>query len=291
MVALPASTPASPEVVWERLTRFLYGDTRAPFEPFPEVTTVEWVRDRVAAALSEQFFEDARAPGGLETFFRGWAFEGDEEADVETWSIAFARPAGNFSQFFEADGDRVAFLSSRDFLVTHDNSTHRGLWMARELFCDGVPPEPPNDVQPVVAAPGKTRRQTLEEIVGQDVCRGCHVAFDPLGYSLEHYDALGDYRTTENGLPIDASGTYEGYGAPMVFSNIGDLAPQLGGSCQVQHCFARKVFEYALFAAHGATVEYGDDELSYVAYEFRGRYGSLGHLLQAVATTPSFLRE
>ena len=38
-------------------------------------------------------------------------------------------------------------------------------------------------------------------------CAGCHTLFDPLGLALEHFDPIGKYRDTENGLPIDATGT------------------------------------------------------------------------------------
>jgi hypothetical protein len=37
-------------------------------------------------------------------------------------------------------------------------------------------------------------------------CKGCHSLFDPLGFGLEHLDSIGQYRATENGLPIDATG-------------------------------------------------------------------------------------
>ena len=42
-------------------------------------------------------------------------------------------------------------------------------------------------------------------------CASCHVMFDPLGFALENFDATGRWRTTDGGLPIDASGMFTGW--------------------------------------------------------------------------------
>jgi len=286
-VELPEYEAAAPEEVWNRLCRFMHGTTRSPFEPLPETTTVEWVRGRVRALLDEQFVEDGRAPAGFEEFLRAWAFEGHSEANLEPWTAAFARPAGNFSALFAPKGDRVSFMSDRNFLVAHPNSTRRGMWMLSDLLCTPMPGPPPEiDIEPVTVPPGKTRRQTIEEIASDAACAGCHSAIDPLGFSLEHYDALGDYRTMENGLPIDSSGHFEG----IDFSSIDDLAGQLAGRCGVQECFAHKLFQYAITEAFQGNVPASYDvEVPYVVYEFRFHYLALGSLVEAIATTPTFL--
>ena len=288
---LPDHAIASPEVVWDRISRFMYGDTRAPGEPLPSVTDIGWVHQTVQSVLEEQYAEDGRAPGGLEDFFRDWALEGAEGTNVEFWASSFAR--GNFADFFaEVDG-RVSFMSDRDFLVVHPDSSRRGFWMVENLvfYKLGIPPEP-GDSEPVPAAPGKTRRQTMEETVSQSVCIGCHRMFDPLGFSLEHYDELGDYRTTENGLPIDASGTYDQTSEHLVFSSIDDLAGQLLPLCEVQSTFAQGLFEYALVKARdGSPPPYEAIELRYVIREFREADLELAPLLMAIASTPAFLSE
>ena len=289
---LPEYTPASPDVVWGRLSRFLLGDTLAPLDPLPHVTTVEWVRERVSALLAQQYGENGRAPLGLEAFLWAWAFEGDHAANVEPWASAFARPAGNFADFFAPVGNRVSFLSSRDFLVIHENSSRRGVWMAQHLLCNGLP-NPPEGVviDPLPAAPNKTRRQTIEDNLIPD-CQGCHMGFDPLGFSLEHYDSLGEYRTTENGLPINASGLYSYFGTmDMMFTSIDDLAPQLVTNCQAHFCVASNLLQYALVTAQTDPAEFSGWELSHVIAEFRAHDLALLPLIHAIATTPSFLRE
>jgi len=257
----------------------------------PSVTDIGWVHSIVQSALEEQYAEDGRAPSGLEDFFRDWALKGEEGTNVEFWASSFAR--GNFADFFaEVDG-RVSFMSDRDFLVVHPDSSRRGFWMVENLvfYKLGIPPEP-FDSEPVPAAPGKTRRQTLAETVSQDSCLGCHSMFDPLGFSLEHYDELGDYRTTENGLPIDASGTYDQTSEHLAFSSIDDLAGQLLPLCEVQSTFAQGLFEYALVKGReGSFPPYEAIELRYVIREFREADLELAPLLMAIASTPAFLSE
>jgi hypothetical protein len=211
---LPGYTAATADVVWDRLCTFFYGGPREPFAPLPETTTVPWVREMVLAILRERNPDDGRAPAGLENFMRSWAGFDDDES-VEFWAREFVHPMGNFSGFFASVDDRVSFVSDRDFLVSHPGPTVRGAQMRRNFLCGEVSP-PPDDSGihggPLMVPPGVTRRQAMEEAKSSPACAGCHSLLDPLGFSLEHYDALGDYRTTENGQPIDSSGSYDGEG-------------------------------------------------------------------------------
>jgi hypothetical protein len=277
--------------VWERIARFLYGGTHPPVESFPETTTVEWVRSLVSVLLEFEYAAEGRAPAGLEAFMRHWAFEDDEAADAEFWASHFARPAGNFGAWFAEYDDRVSFMSDRSFLVVHPNSTRRGMWIAQRLVYLHLEPPPPG-IAPLVVPPNQTRRQALETTFTSDLCAGCHSLFDPFGFSLEHYDALGDYRITENGQPIDASGFYSDGRVDMSFASIDDLAPQLGSFCGAHECFATELLRYALEQAHsGVAPSYEMAEVAYVTREFRGQSLALAPLVTAVVTTPSFLRE
>jgi len=49
-------------------------------------------------------------------------------------------------------------------------------------------------------------RQRMEQHRANPVCATCHARMDPLGFALENFDALGKWRTTEGGTPIDSSG-------------------------------------------------------------------------------------
>jgi mono/diheme cytochrome c family protein len=86
----------------------------------------------------------------------------------------------------------------------------RGKWILTNLL--GVPPQPPpQNVPPLPdASPdGKvlSLRERLERHRADPVCAGCHKAMDPIGFALENFDGVGQWRTTEDGRTIDPSGT------------------------------------------------------------------------------------
>ncbi len=72
------------------------------------------------------------------------------------------------------------------------------------------PPSPPPNVPALdenkPGAPARSVRERLEEHRNNPVCKGCHGVMDPLGLSLENFDAVGRWRTVEPGGKVDASG-------------------------------------------------------------------------------------
>ena len=85
----------------------------------------------------------------------------------------------------------------------------RGKWLM-ENFLNTEPPQPPANVPEFPEAQRgeqpRSVRERLEEHRTNPVCASCHNMIDPLGFSLEHFDAIGRYREVEEGgQPIDAS--------------------------------------------------------------------------------------
>ena len=74
------------------------------------------------------------------------------------------------------------------------------------------------------------------------VCAGCHAITDPIGLAMENYDAVGDYRTHENGALIDASGTFEGKPTRMCIG----LQRLLHDSPSAPNCVAQRAYEYGV---------------------------------------------
>ena len=82
----------------------------------------------------------------------------------------------------------------------------RGKWILQNLLDSAPPPPPPNVPKLDETALGATAtmRQRLEQHRANPACKGCHARMDPLGFSLENYDAIGHWRTHDGDLPIDA---------------------------------------------------------------------------------------
>ncbi len=82
----------------------------------------------------------------------------------------------------------------------------RGKWILENLLDAAPPPPPPNVPKLDETALGTTAtvRQRLEQHRANPACKVCHAQMDPLGFSLENYDAIGCWRTHDGILPIDA---------------------------------------------------------------------------------------
>ena len=85
----------------------------------------------------------------------------------------------------------------------------RGKWILENVL--GTPPAaPPPDVPALKEnEPGvkpQSVRQILEQHRANPSCATCHRIMDPLGFSLENFDAVGAYRTSDHGNPVDAAG-------------------------------------------------------------------------------------
>jgi len=78
-----------------------------------------------------------------------------------------------------------------------------------ENFLGGPPPEPPPNV-PALETSSDGKELTMREAMAMHrenpACRVCHAAMDPIGFSLENYDAVGKWRNEFASQPIDASG-------------------------------------------------------------------------------------
>ena len=84
----------------------------------------------------------------------------------------------------------------------------RAKWLLENIL--GTPPSPPPpDVPPLPEAGPAGEPRTVRERLAQHrrspVCANCHAPMDPLGFALENFDAIGRWRTTDAGLPVDAS--------------------------------------------------------------------------------------
>jgi hypothetical protein len=120
----------------------------------------------------------------------------------------------HFRRVTFSDGRRGGLLGQGSILTvtSYPNRTSpvlRGRWLLDNVL--GAPPPPPPPDIPLLnegSANTKTMsiRQQMEAHRKNPSCAVCHVRMDPLGFSLENFDALGKWRTASEGIAVDASG-------------------------------------------------------------------------------------
>ncbi|HEU0176977.1 MAG TPA: DUF1592 domain-containing protein [Blastocatellia bacterium] len=190
-----------------------------------------------------------------------------------------------FPQSSERSGilTQVSFLS----LFAHPGTsspTRRGIKVL-EIFLGEPTPEPPANVDfsKVRDSSQGTVRGRLLDHMNNKGCAGCHRRTDPPGLALEHFDGLGQLRTTENGMSIDVSAELDG----VKFEGAQGLGKLLQDDPRVPASLVRNVYAYGV----GRKTEERDE--SYLSDQTRAfvRNGyRLPDLMAQIASSPEFFR-
>ncbi|HEX3594533.1 MAG TPA: DUF1592 domain-containing protein [Polyangiaceae bacterium] len=176
-----------------------------------------------------------------------YGLSGVTGTDLTRVALDPGQRAGLFTQ--------IGFLSQNAGRVLTD-PVHRGLTVLRKVLCD-EPDPPPAMFMPPTPEAGKTTRQIYEAKTACGV--GCHdILINPAGFAFEHFDAVGAYRETENGLTIDAKSTLRirdgwtqadkeknPYGS-ITFDGAVDLSKQLADLPRTHECYSRQFLEFVL---------------------------------------------
>ncbi len=246
----------------------------------------------------------------VDLFVQRIFFDGGDAATLMSSPIVYMNPtlanlygvelppeAGEYDFFaVEFEADRRSGLLTQPGLMAmlahSDQSTpiQRGVFVLTNLLCQPPPPPPPSvDPTPPDPDPNATTRERFAQHTEDPTCAGCHSLIDPVGLAFETYDHLGRYRSEENGLPIDDSGTLPGTREEAIrgdFKGALELGQRLAGSQQLSDCLVTQWYRYG-----SGRVEQ-DVDLCSVA---RGRIamfesgGNLRELLVALATSDAFM--
>jgi hypothetical protein len=202
--------------------------------------------------------------------------------------------SGPLAQLYGATGtslntaQRSGLLTRAGFLSVTGaaNGSHpvkRGIRIYRELLCKELIPPPGLEIPPAepASAGGTTRDRFKRHEENQ--CAACHLQFDSLGFAFENYDGIGKYRTMDNNLPVDSTGTLTLDGNPVSFANGMELSNVLAQSAEVKKCFATQWVRYALDRNE---TEYDTPTVQAAATAFAS--GNIPALLKGVAVTRSF---
>ena len=182
---------------------------------------------------------------------------------------------------------RVGILGSAAILAGHAHAqltspTLRGKFVDNMLLCRTIPPPPPGiPPLPDMAPPGSTVRQVLTAHRSQPMCASCHAVMDPLGFGMENFDSSGHYRTTDNGQPIDATGTLDG----MPFSSLAELGAAVQKNPVTGPCMVSNIYENALGRA---PVAIDNNAINQLAGQFSAAGNRLDQLLVNLVASDGF---
>lgn len=148
-------------------------------------------------------------------------------------------------------GQDRSILTSQLFNSIHahpDQSSPimRGKIIATRLLCINLP-SPPPDISPLPNGPEQqdlTSRERVEAHVSNESCRACHSIMDPLGFSLEHYDGVGQYREMDKGKRVDSSGRYQLDSHKIEFQSIRQLEEDMASSTTYARCFHINIYRH-----------------------------------------------
>ncbi len=189
---------------------------------------------------------------------------GSETADFRQLLLSDSLPLnGRLAKFYGAElpddapfqsvklesGERAGVLSHpylmAGFAYTASSSPiHRGVFIARSVLGRSLRP-PPEAVAPLAPAlhADLTTRERVALQTKPESCQSCHAMINPLGFTLESFDAVGRYRKDENGKPVDASGGYRTRSGDLVkFAGVRDLATFLANSEETHSAFVEQLF-------------------------------------------------
>jgi hypothetical protein len=144
-------------------------------------------------------------------------------------------------------------------LTSHTSRTSptlRGKWILESIYGTPPPPPPPDAgtiKEQKKGAEPKTFRELMALHATQPACASCHRRIDPLGFALENYDAVGAWRETQGGRPVDAAALLP---TGERFDGIAGLKQVL---LRTRDAFERNMIEQMMAYALGRDVVDGDE--------------------------------
>ncbi len=148
-------------------------------------------------------------------------------------------------------GHRAGVLSHPYLLATYaytgeTSPIHRGVFLARGILGVALRP-PPEAVAPLPPDlhPGLSTRERVALQTTPNACMTCHAVINPLGFTLENFDAVGRYREKEHAKPVDATGSYQTRtGETKTFKGVRELAGFLAASEEVHASFTEQLVHH-----------------------------------------------
>jgi hypothetical protein len=159
---------------------------------------------------------------------------------------------------------------------------HRGVFLSRNIL--GRMLKPP----PMAIAfmddkfdPSFTMREKVTELTAKPACQSCHITINPLGFSFEHFDAVGRVRATDNAKPVNTVSAYiAADGTELTLTGARDVAVHAAESPAGQTGFVRNLFQTMV---KQPTTAYSPELLSQLTERFRRDHCHVRNLAIEVA--------
>ena len=161
---------------------------------------------------------------------------------------------------------------------------HRGVFLSRNVLGRALKPPPMAvEFKDEKFDPSLTMREKVTELTKTANCMGCHATINPLGFSLENYDAVGRWRTTDQNKPVDAASEYTtAEGEVIKFNGARDVARHTAENATAQRGFVRQLFHYTIKQTPAA---YGPETLERLHAAFAKSGFNVRALLTEIAAT------
>ncbi len=192
--------------------------------------------------------------------------------------------------------ERRAGVLTHPYLLTglaYFDSTspiHRGVFVMRSLLGRMLMP-PPEAVTPLAPDlhPDLTTRERVILQTSEANCKSCHIAVNPLGFALEHFDAVGRFREEEKGKPIDPTGGFISQsGETLELRGARELATALSADREVHEAFVEQLFRHVTKQPVQA---YGSDRLAKLTDAFAQNGYNIRRLLAEIVTSAALPAE
>jgi hypothetical protein len=190
-------------------------------------------------------------------------------------------------------GDRSSGILTQPAVLTafsrpnRGDPIHRGLFVYNNLVCGVNVGSPPPGALALAAKMMGNERELAGLRAANNVCKGCHGRFDPLGLTTERYDPVGRYHGSDAQGPVDSSSLIAGLGDDLdgAVSGVDDLAKRLGQGRRASDCGAIYLATYVLGR------DFKTDQSCAVATvkDKLASSGSFRDFFKALVTSPAFI--
>lgn len=188
------------------------------------------------------------------------------------------------------DPDRRSGIVTHPFLLStlayHNNTSpiYRGVFLTRNVVGMTLKSPPmANEFKEGKFDPTLTMREKVTEMTRAKACMGCHVTINPLGFSLEHYDGIGRWRTKDQNKPIDSTSDFKTEaGKTIKLTGARDVAEFAANTPSAHRAFIQQLFHHTV---KQPVLAYGEGKMEELRNGFQESNYSVPELLKRIALT------